>query len=68
MNVIEAVNLHQVPNAPGIGHDEEEDNLHQFLKCRAEDNTGIEEWLKHGSYLSRDIINEIIQLMANHLL
>lgn len=34
------------------GHDEEESNLSQFLKCRAE---GIEERLKHGSYQSHDI-------------
>ena len=27
------------------GHDEEEGNLHHLLKCRAEDNTGIEEWV-----------------------
>ena len=50
------------------GHDEEEGNLSQLLKCRSQDKTDIGEWLKNGTYQSHDINNEIIQLMANQLL
>ena len=50
------------------GHDEEEGNLSQLLKCRSQDKTDIGEWLQNGTYQSHDINNEIIQLMANQLL
>lgn len=50
------------------GHQEEEGNLYQLLKCRAESIKGLEDWLHDGKYLSHDIINEIIELMAHQLL
>ena len=50
------------------GHGDEDGNLHQLLKCRAHDITGIEQWIENGSYQSHDIINEMMQLMANQLL
>ena len=50
------------------GHDEEEGNLIQLLKCRSQDITDIGEWIKNGTYQSHDINNEMIQLMANQLL
>ena len=40
------------------GHDEEEGNLSQLLKCRSQDKTDIGEWLKNGTYQSHDINNE----------
>lgn len=50
------------------GHKEEEGNLQQLLKCRAEDVPILKEWLSHSSYKSHDIANEIIQLMAHQVL
>ena len=47
------------------GHVEEEGNLIQFLKCRAEDIQGLNEWIKNGKYLSHDIVNEILEMMAH---
>ena len=35
------------------GHKEEEGNLQQLLKCRAEDIPTLKEWLNHSSYKSR---------------
>ena len=50
------------------GHKEEEGNLWQLLKCCAEDDPVLKEWFSHSSYKSHDIINELIQLMANQQL
>ena len=50
------------------GHGDEDGNLYQLLKCRANDITGMQQWVKNGSYQSHDIINEMIQIMANQLL
>lgn len=50
------------------GHKEEEGNLYQLLKCRGEDVNGLEKWLQDGRYLSHDIINELIELVAHKLL
>ena len=50
------------------GHKEEDSNLVQLLKCRSEDIHGLETWIKDGRYLSHDIINELIEMMAHQLL
>lgn len=50
------------------GHNEEDGNLRQLLKCRADDDQGIEFWLRDGRYLSHDIVNELLELMAHQLL
>ena len=50
------------------GHVEEEGNLHQLQKFRAEDIVGLERWLSDRAYQSHDIVNELIQLMAHQLL
>ena len=50
------------------GHREEDSNLIQLLKCQAEDIHGLECWIKDGRYLSHDIINELIEMMAHQLL
>ena len=49
-------------------HKEEEGNLYQLLKCREEDVKGLEQWLHDSRYLSHDIINELIEIMAHKLL
>ena len=46
----------------------EEGNLFQLLKCRAEDVSGLEAWLKDGAYKSHDTVNELIQMMALQVL
>ena len=38
------------------------------LKCRATVVNGVDEWLQSGKYLSHDIINELIEIMALNLL
>ena len=50
------------------GHREEDSNLVQLLHCRSEDIHGLESWIKDGRYLSHDIINELIEMMAHQLL
>ena len=50
------------------GHKEEEGNLYQLLKCREEDVKGLEQWLHDSRYLSHNIINELIEIMAHKLL
>ena len=50
------------------GHHDEYGNLHQLLKCKADDITGMQQWIESGSYQSHNIINEMIQLMATQLL
>lgn len=49
---------------PIRGHYEENGNLMQLLWCHSEDMM----ILKHGKYLSREIINEQIEIMAHHIL
>ena len=49
-------------------HKEEEGNLVQLLMCRSEDIHGLEGWIKDGRYLSHNIINEMIEIMAHQLL
>ena len=50
------------------GHTDDEGNLIELLKCRSEDVPVLTDWLKHSSYKSHDIINELIQLMAHEVL
>ena len=58
-----------VKQGTGIrGHEDDEGNLIEMLKCRSEDVPVLTEWLKHSSYKSHDIINELIQLMAHDIL
>lgn len=53
---------------PIRGHNEQEGNLLQLLECRALDVKGLREWIGTNRYLSHDIINEIIEIMANQVL
>ena len=45
-----------------------EDNLVQLLFLRFEDRLSLKQWLEMKKYLSHDILNELIGLMANHVL
>ena len=47
-------------------HTEEEGNLQQLMKIRL-DESGISstKWFEDGNYMSHDIVNELIQMMAN---
>ena len=49
---------------PLRGHVKEEGNLIQLLKCRSEDVQGMDSWLESNKYLSHEIINEMIKIMA----
>ena len=49
------------------GHKNDECNLIEMLKCHSEDVPALANWLKHSSYKSHDIINELIQLMAHEV-
>ena len=40
----------------------------QLLKCRAGDIQGLESWIRDGRYLSHDIVNEILEIMAHQIL
>ena len=50
------------------GHSENEGNIIQLLLLRCEDTPQLKQWLVAKKYLSHDILNEQIGLMANHLL
>ena len=50
------------------GHEEEEGNLSQLMKFRAEDNDGLKKWLKTSVYQSPEVINELICLMGQQVL
>ena len=47
------------------GHSDQNGNLHQLVKSRAEDDNDLElqEWIKFGKYQSPLVQNELIQLM-----
>ena len=47
------------------GHKEEEGNLYQLLKCRSDDVPGLSNWLSDGQYLSHEITDELIGMMAH---
>ena len=50
------------------GHIEDEGNLMQLLKSTAHNDTALKKWLEDGKYLSHEIINEQMQLMAHYVL
>ena len=50
------------------GHEKNEGNLLQFLRLCSADEPYMLQWLKDGKYLSPDILNEIIKLMADNVL
>ena len=39
-----------------------------MLKCRADDVQGLNSWICEGRYLSHDIVNELLEIMAHHIL
>ena len=53
---------------PIRGHYEENGNLMQLLQCRSEDIDDLKTWISRKKYLSHEIINEQIEIMAHHLL
>ena len=53
---------------PIRGHFEENSNLMQLLQCRSEDSDDLKSWILRKKYLSHEIINEQIEIMAYHLL
>ena len=46
------------------GHHDDDGNLIQLLNCRSEDITSLRSWMLDRKYLSHDIINEQIAIMA----
>ena len=54
-------------NLPIRGHDDLEGNLRQLLELRAHDSLIVKEFLQNNKYLSHDIINELIELMAREV-
>lgn len=50
------------------GHEEEEGNLSQLMKVRAEDHDGMKKWLKTSVYQSPEVINELICSMGQQVL
>uniref|UniRef100_A0A1X7VXH5 DUF4371 domain-containing protein n=1 Tax=Amphimedon queenslandica TaxID=400682 RepID=A0A1X7VXH5_AMPQE len=50
------------------GHKEKDGNLKQLNICRSEDVENLSDWLGDQKYLSHDIINELMEVMANSLL
>ena len=47
-------------------HDHDDGNLIQLLNCRSEDVASLRSWMLDRKYLSHDIINEVIEIMAGH--
>lgn len=49
------------------GHEDIESNLTQLLLLRTESNPGLQEFINAKTYLSGDIVNEMISLMGNQV-
>ena len=49
------------------GHDEREGNILQLLELRSADDPDKNIRLREGKYLSPDILNEMIKLMADSI-
>ena len=51
-------------------NDDETSNFYQLLKLRAKSFPKLEEWLdkKRGKFVTHDIQNEILKIMANSIL
>ena len=67
-NVLTSLKLLTRQRLPICGHTDEESYLVQLLECRAEDAEGFQTWVNSGRYLLHEIMNEIIELMAHHIL
>ena len=50
------------------GHDDLEGNLQQLLLLRSEDCSALKDWMQSKKYLSPEIVNEQISLMAGQVL
>ena len=50
------------------GHEITEGNLYCLLQLRAEDDANVKKWITDFRYLSPDIVNEQVELMANSIL
>ncbi|XP_071843974.1 zinc finger MYM-type protein 1-like [Apostichopus japonicus] len=50
------------------GKNDDESNLIQLLRCRANDVPGLAQWVEDRRYLSHEIINELIEMMGNSVL
>ena len=48
--------------------DNKEGNFIQILKLLAEDDKSFSEWIDKGSYISPDIQNEILEMLAHTIL
>ena len=68
IKVMESVKFLVRQGLPIRGHTDDESNLLQLLKCRTTDVEGLEAWISSGKYLSHEVTNEIVELMAHHLL
>ena len=53
---------------PLRGHKGDEGNLFQLLKLQQTDVEGLQSFIDEGQYLSHEIINELIEMMAHQLL
>ena len=51
-----------------LGHKDDDGNLFQMMKTRAEDVPEILKWLELKRYQSPQIINEIVSLMGQDIL
>ena len=51
------------------GHDEQNSNLNQFLQCRAEDISELNEWLQRSGnkWIHHDVIDEILKIMSHEV-
>ena len=50
------------------GHDDVEGNLHQLLVMLSRDDGDVKSWISENKYLSHDIVDEQISIIANTLL
>uniref|UniRef100_A0A1X7UU19 DUF4371 domain-containing protein n=1 Tax=Amphimedon queenslandica TaxID=400682 RepID=A0A1X7UU19_AMPQE len=69
--LLKALSLIQMLSKQGLpfrGHVEKKGNFVQLLLCRSEDVEGLKKWVHSGKYMSHEIINEVIEIMAHELL
>ena len=68
LKVLESIKLLARQGLAIRGHSDEESNLVQVLRCSMADVEGLEAWINAGKYLSHEVTNEIVELMAHALL
>ena len=68
LKALSSIQMLSKQGLPFRGHEEMEGNYFQLLLCRSDDVDGLKQWVHSGKYMSHEIINELIAMMAHEVL